>query len=359
MYSKPKQGSSLIPFLKIFKVDFENYEPYTPMSGADEETKEEEEKEEEPTAEEEETITEEETVEEEKPFDYQLGEILDEYYYGRFTNIDYEYDYEGISSTLNITLPEQTDGLRFYKGVQGQFYADWFNDEKIVNPEDIKLINRLFIEDLTFSEDGTQLSCKGADVLLDEEYQFDFHQMKRSKILEEMIKTAGLEPVVDPTGLIDDVIDYTNVTKSSSDSGTGDASGAPNISTMVKQACKGKKGAREKAEAVYQAMVDHLVYSGYSCSQFPHTNEGADQAWQKGAVNCADSAAIGRVAYTAAKLQARCVHGPNHFWCEVNIDGQWIASDVTGAEGAHCVRPLGKVYNGLSKDNDNGDWPSC
>ena len=174
-----------------------------------------------------------------------------------------------------------------------------------------------------------------------------------------MIKTAGLEPVVDPTGLLDDVIDYTNVSKSDSDSSGGDASGAPNISSMVKQAIKGKKGARAKAEAIYSAMVNHLVYSGYSCSRFPHTNEGADQAWQKAAVNCADSSSIGRVAYTAGGLQAKCVHGPNHFWVEVNIDGQWVASDVTGAEGAHCVRPLGVVYNRMSKNADNGDWPSC
>lgn len=357
MYSKPKQGSSLIPFLKIFKVDFENYEPYIPMSGGtDEEEKEEEEKKEEETEEEDEESSNEE---EEKPFDWQLGEILEEYYYGNFTSIDYEFDYEGISSSLNIKPPMLVDGIRFYKGVQGQFFAGWFEEKsQEITMEDIPLINRLFIEDLTFTEDGTQLSCKGADVLLEEKYEFDFHQMKRSKILEEMIKTAGLEPEVDPTGLIDDVIDYTNVKKSDTSSG-GDASGAPNISSMVKQAIKGKKGARAKAEAIYQAMVDHLTYSGYSCSNFPHTNEGADQAWQRGAVNCADSSSIGRVAYTAGGLKAQVVHGPNHFWVEVNIDGNIVASDVTGAEGAHCVRSLGQVYSGLSKDSDNGDWPSC
>ena len=155
MFSKPEQGSSPIPFLKIFKVDFENYEPYVPNGGGD--TKEEEEKEEkkeEETEEEEEETAEEE---EEKPFDYQLGEILEEYYYGTFTNIDYEFDYEDISSSINITIPTQTDGLRFYKGVQGQFFLGWFKDETTIQMDDIPLINRLFIEDLTFSEDGTQL----------------------------------------------------------------------------------------------------------------------------------------------------------------------------------------------------------
>lgn len=353
MYSKPKQGSSLIPFLKIFKVDFENYEPYTPMSGGtDEEEKEEEEKKEENKEEEEEETA---SEEEEKPFDYQLGEILEEYYYGNFTGIDYEFDYEGISSSLTINIPLQTDGLRFYKGVQGQFFAGWFNGEKNITVEDIPLVNRLFIEDLTFSEDGTQLSCKGADVLLDEEYQFDFHQMKRSKILEEMIKTAGLEPVVDPTGLIDDVIDYTNISKSDDSGDASDATNAPSIEAMVKQAIKGKKGARAKAEAIYSAMVSHLVYQGYSCSQHKGDPEAA---WKDGSVNCADSTNIGCVAYRKAGLNARAIHGPNHFWCEVQIDGSWVASDVTGAEGAHCVRPLGKVYNGLT-GSPCGDFASC
>ena len=344
MYSKPKQGSSLIPFLKIFKVDFENYEPYTPMSGADEETKDDEEKEEETTTEEEETLTGEETVEEEKPFDYQLGEILDEYYYGRFTNIDYEYDYEGISSTLNITLPEQTDGLRFYKGVQGQFYADWFNDEKIVNPEDINLINRLFIEDLTFSEDGTQLSCKGADVLLDEEYQFDFHQMKRSKILEEMIKTAGLEPVVDPTGLLDDVIDYTNVTKSGDSSGSGADSNSADLNKLVKDAIKGKKGKREKAEAVHNALRDSCIkYRSYTNFQYNSVKECWEHRQSPG-LNCGDTSqlTVGAMKIAGLKAETLLTFDSQHFI--TRIEGQWF-SDLVWAEGACSQRPFDATWN--------------
>ena len=42
MFSKPEQGSSPIPFLKIFKVDFENYEPYVPNGGDDTKEKEKE-----------------------------------------------------------------------------------------------------------------------------------------------------------------------------------------------------------------------------------------------------------------------------------------------------------------------------
>ena len=113
MYSKPIQGSDLIPFLKIFKTDFENYEPYTPISGgSDEDSKEDmkkkyEELKEGEEEEEEDTSTDEE---EEKPFDWQLGEILEEYYYGEFAGVDFEFDYEDISSSLTINQPFLVDG---------------------------------------------------------------------------------------------------------------------------------------------------------------------------------------------------------------------------------------------------------
>ena len=127
------------------------------------------------------------------------------------------------------------------------------------------------------------------------------------------------------------------------------------IQTMVKNAIKGKKGDRAKAEAIYSAMVNHITYSYYSCTKYPNPND----AWKAGAINCADSANVGCVAYKKGGLSAQVVHGPNHFWCEVQINGSTVASDVTGAEGSHCVRSLGEVWDGLSKDSDCGDRASC
>lgn len=354
-FSKIENGSYNLPVIEIYKNDFENYEPYVPKSGETEEKekdKEEEEKkeEEEETEEEEEEDTDET---EEKPFDWQLGEILETYYYNKFSSIDYEQDYTEISSSASINTPMQVDLLRFWKGVQGKLFCGWFKLNQKVEMEDIPLINAIFIEDLTFKEEGTDLSLKGGDVLLEEKYEFDFHQMKRSAILKEMIKTAGLEPAVDPTGLIDDVIDYTNV--KSSDSGSSDDTDAPDIETMVKNAIKGKKGDREKAEAIYSAMVNHLTYSYYECTKYPNVND----AWKAGAVNCADSANIGCVAYKKAGLSASVWHYPGHFVCHVQINGSTVASDVTGAEGQHCVRSLGEVWNGLSPDSECGDRASC
>jgi len=352
MYSKPKQGSSLIPFLKIFKVDFENYEPYIPMSGGtDEEEKEEEEKKEEETEEEEDEESSNE--EEEKPFDWQLGEILEEYYYGKFTSIDYEFDYEGISSSLNIKPPMLVDGIRFYKGVQGQFFAGWFEEKsQEITMEDIPLINRLFIEDLTFTEDGTQLSCKGADVLLEEEYEFDFHQMKRSKILEEMIKTAGLEPEVDPTGLIDDVIDYTNVKKS--DTSSGADSDSADLNQLVKNAIKGKKGKREKAEAVHNALRDSCIkYRGYNDFQY-NTVKDCWEHRQNPGLNCGDTSQLTVGAMKIAGLSAETLLTFDSAHYITRIEGQWF-SDLVWSEGNCSQRPFDETWNGY---RDGSPHPS-
>lgn len=352
MYSKPKQGSSLIPFLKIFKVDFENYEPYIPMSGeTDEENKkEEEEKKEEETEEEDEDSSNEE---EEKPFDWQLGEILEEYYYGKFTSIDYEFDYEGISSSLNIKPPMLVDGIRFYKGVQGQFFAGWFEEKsQEITMEDIPLINRLFIEDLTFTEDGTQLSCKGADVLLEEKYEFDFHQMKRSKILEEMIKTAGLEPEVDPTGLIDDVIDYTNVKKS--DTSSGADSDSADLNQLVKNAIKGKKGKREKAEAVHNALRDSCIkYRGYNDFQY-NTVKDCWEHRQNPGLNCGDTSQLTVGAMKIAGLSAETLLTFDSAHYITRIEGQWF-SDLVWSEGNCSQRPFDETWNGY---RDGSPHPS-
>lgn len=354
-FSKVENGSFYLPVLEVYKTDYENYEPYVPNSGETEEEDETSEKDTDETTDE--TTEEEETDDseeiEEKDFDWQLGEILETYYYNKFSSIDYEQDYTEISSSASINIPMQVNLLRFWKGVQGKLFCGWFKLNQKVEMEDIPLINAIFIEDLTFKEEGTDLSLKGGDVLLEEKYEFDFHQMKRSAILKEMIKTAGLEPAVDPTGLIDDVIDYTNV--KSSDSGGGDNTDAPDIETMVKNAIKGKKGDREKAEAIYSAMVNHITYSYYSCTKYPNPND----AWKAGAINCADSANVGCVAYKKAGLNASVWHYPGHFVCHVQINGSTVASDVTGAEGQHCVRSLGEVWNGLSPDSECGDRASC
>ena len=155
--------------------------------------------------------------------------------------------------------------------------------------------------------------------------------------------------------------DPINATVGSMGSSTGGATAiggqAADINEFVKKALQGvPNDDRSKAEAIYKAMVNIVRYSGYECSNYQTPSDCLKNA---GHLNCADSSRLGRACYAAGGLQAQVVHGPGHFWVEVSIGGQIVASDVTGPEGGACVRPLGEIYDGLTKDGDCGENPSC
>lgn len=340
-FTKPEQSSYYLPVLEIYKTDFENYEPYVPKSGeTDEEDKEkkEEKKEDEEEKEEEEESTDETN---EKPFDWQLGEIIERYYYGVFASIDFEFDYADISSSLTIDIPLQVDLIRFWKGVQGRLFCGWFKLNDTVEMDDIPLINALFIEDLSFKEEGTDLSLKGGDILLDEKYQFNFTQMKRSEILKEMIKTAGLEAAVDPTGLIDDVIDYSNVKSSG---GSGSDSDSKDLNQLVKNAIKGKSGKREKAEAIHNALRDSCIkYRKYNDFQYNSVKECFDHRQDPG-LNCGDTSQLTVGAMKIGGLSAETLLTDDSQHYITRIEGQWF-SDLVWSEGQCSQRPFNETWN--------------
>ena len=79
-----------------------------------------------------------------------------------------------------------------------------------------------FITDVTHEDKGTELEIKDWGYCLeDNTKELSFSNMARSQILIEVIRTYGLVPVVDFTGLKDDTISWSNVT---SGTGTGNAS---------------------------------------------------------------------------------------------------------------------------------------
>lgn len=200
--------------LEVYKTDEENFEPYVPLSG--EESEEEE-------SEEEEVEEEEETDEEinEEGFSLHQGEILETYYYNNLLETDNEHDYEDINNNGSLTLTS-VDKKRFYKGVRLLLRKGWENYGEPINPLELPELLLGFITEQTYTESGVELKISGMTKLLEKEYQFSFTQMKMSEILAEMIKTAGMEPVINVEGLDDRVIDYTNV---SSDDDGGSASG--------------------------------------------------------------------------------------------------------------------------------------
>ena len=71
-----------------------------------------------------------------------------------------------------------------------------------------------FITDVTHEDKGTELEIKDWGYCLeDDTKELSFSNMYRSQILIEVIKSYGLVPVVDFTGLKDDVISWSNVTQ--------------------------------------------------------------------------------------------------------------------------------------------------
>lgn len=200
--------------LEVYKTDEENFTPYTPNMDSTNTDDEEE------TTEEDETTSTEET-EDKEGFTLHQGKILETYYYGGFFDVECESDYEDINNSGSISLPS-VDKNRFYKGVRVLLRKGWENIGEHIDPLKLDEVLLGFITEQTYNEDSVELKLSGMTKLLEQEYKFNFTQKKISEILEEMIKTAGLVPRVDPAGLDDMVIDYTNI---SSDGDGGGVSG--------------------------------------------------------------------------------------------------------------------------------------
>lgn len=105
-YSKPENGSSILSSLTIYKSDLENYEPYILLNGSTINEKEENTENETSTKKDNIDFSQLET-ENKDSYDFQLGKILEEYYYNIDTSIDFEQDYIDISSNINIILKYQ------------------------------------------------------------------------------------------------------------------------------------------------------------------------------------------------------------------------------------------------------------
>lgn len=331
--------------LEVYKTDEENFVPYTPLSGDEEEETEETE---ETTEEEEEDTTEEEEDTLTDGFSLHQGEILETYYYNHFTNVDYDSDYEDISESGSLSIPEQVDLSRFYKGVRLAFNTEYEPQGRVLNWDGLPVFIGFIIEE-TFNEDGMELKLTGMTKLLEQKYEFNFTQMKISEILVEMIKTAGLKPEVDPTGLDDKVIDYSNVSSDGDDDDSGvDNSNLPaDACKFAKQLTKGKSGDRAKAQAIYDWIWANCPYNGYQNSHYNEQNvyQAAKEHIGEKTFNCCDHAHLSVVLLRCVGIKANYVHGPNHVWAVAYLDGSKVQFDALGTQSKWS---MGNVWHGLS-----------
>ncbi len=278
------------------------------------------------------------------------GETVQIDYYDDMFDNSYEYDYEDISCNANVSMPRVDKN--FYKGKKLALLKKWQAPEQKLKWKDLEKVIVGFITEQTYSEDGVDLKIAGVTKLLDQEKEFNFSQRKISEILTEMIEAAGLKADVNPKGLKDDVIDYTNVS-SSGDSSSSEF-GYSSIPDLAKQVCKGKTTDRDKAQAIHTYIRDHVDYPPDPI--YEDHKKCPKEALASGICNCCDRARIGHEMANAVGLENQGVHGTGscgHVWIQYKINGQWVDSDPG------VSRPnIGSVYEDMAVDG-SWDFPAC
>lgn len=276
-----------------------------------------------------------------------------DYYAGMFDN-SYEYDYQDISCNASVSMPSVDKN--FYKGKKLALLKEWQAPEQKLKWKDLEKVIIGFITEQSYSEEGVSLKIAGITKLLDQEKEFNFSQRKISEILTEMIEAAGLKADVNPKGLKDEVIDYTNIS-SSGGSGSMSSTGSATIDEAVKNAIAGKTSDLEKAKAIDSSFKSHIIYDLYSDCE----HSDLESAWKDGTLNCADGANVLCAMFLAGGLNAVIVHVPpeltqgyGHYIVKVTIKGQVYYTDNAASSGNHTSRPFGEVWLGATSGEEVG-----
>lgn len=161
------------------------------------------------------------------------GEILETHTYTKIFSTNWNSDYEGMSSDGSITIPFHKDDLQYiYKGVRcllkTQRFPYDYNDDIIEIDDSEGYL--CFITDVNISENKLDISLSGFEKLLEQENCLSFKGQRRSVILAEIIKMAGMVPIIDTTGLPDTIIDWSTEKSTKKDKKDGD-SGSFNLSS--------------------------------------------------------------------------------------------------------------------------------
>lgn len=290
---------------------------------------------------------------------YQNGETTQIDYIGELYSDSFEMDYTNITSSSSVSVP--LEYLKhFFKGKKIALKKAWQNG--VLNWEHMETAILGFVTEITWNQTKIDVKIEGMDKLLDAEASFEFTQTKRSEVVRQIIEASGLKPEVDVTGLVDDIIDF-KTTSSNDDGGTTGGQGEE-IDSLVKKIIKGIKDPLKRAKAIHQWLMENVIYASYECSHYSTPEECLAN---KDHLNCADTARLTCAMMKSAGLNAYVVHGPNHFWTMIEIDGKKYASDQTGRE-APSMR--GSEFNtvwwqgrgrstAIPPYDKNGDNPSC
>ncbi len=211
-----------------------------------------------------------------------------------------------------------------------------------------------FITEVTHDQKGTEVEIKDWGYCLEENrIPLGFQNMLRSEIIEEVIKTYGLVPIVDFTDLKNDLISWDNSTAKSSDGGdltSGAGSGSASIDAAVEEAIRGITDPLQKARAIDSAFKNHVFYEKYWDCKYPNDLE---KAWQDAHLNCADGANVLSAMFMKGGFTTMIVYTSEHYIVRVNVNGTDYYTDNAALSGQHTSRPFGEVY-GSTSGSDRG-----
>ena len=145
----------------------------------------------------------------------------------------------------------------------------------------------------------------------------------------------------------------TNTTNNTNVNGNGTVKGGEGstIDNLVKKIIGKETNDLKKAKLIHNWLINNVRYSYYACTKY-NTPEKCYN--NRKHLNCADTARLSRSMMSSAGLDAYVVHGTNHFWCVVKINGKEYATDATSRQ-----RKFNQVYKGLKYYAKNGKNPSC
>ena len=272
------------------------------------------------------------------------GEIINTFYYSDLNSLNFESDYEEMTCNGEINRFE-VNLNQFYKGIKIKLLSDWEEPSSTLDWTDLDECIAGFITEQTFKEDGVDVKISGMSILLEQSLNFEFTQLPRSQILYEIILSAGLTPIINVTGLDDDIIDFKNEIKVNTNNTNtnipiGRSSGQ--IAALAQQLCQGKTTALAKAQAIHTYIANHVEYPS---NNYSNHRKCPTEVLRSGLSNCCDRARLGHEMANAVGLINRGVHGPDHVWVQYLIGKKWVDSDPSGG------RPnLGSVWKGMSME---------
>lgn len=266
-----------------------------------------------------------------------------------FPNIitaSYSNDYDNLSGEMKVTLTYKKEFLLLLK--KGQRCC-------LHVGEDVHIL--CFIIDIQFKSHQIELTCNTYAKVIEQQWSCTYTQQRRSVILTEICKEAGLKPVIDIDDLQDDIITYTSITDETGGAGkpslgddctdtgkmaakTGGHHGNTGTGENFNEACK--KGYATEGHSYYKwarsfkTDKDMLLRlrSLFNYEKYWNNRTCPDALFndQGFTCNCYDAARLVKVCMDARGGNCVVVTGSiyegGHAWNCINIDDGWKSFDL-------------------------------